>query len=367
MQLSLGKTNYRQVCSVLKLVYQNPTINRKVIGETLAVDRAMVTHIYNFLVENGWLIEQESTLKRLPLVLNENKILSAGVEIQPEYQVLVISNMRGKVLFERRFSEQVSDINLFLAQKIIPVLESSGLDVAGIGIGVPGIVLPSERKILKSVPFGNGNEIQLPEFLTIKNQKIPLFLDNDVRCFGWGRVAFEKENGPFMVFLQHFMDSPENPELIQRISGGSSYFFGGKPSVGANGCGGELPGIFRIGEFHDLHIVEKDRAQMKNNIELQEKFLNNFALTVSYFATVFDVEKVILAGFENINVDYLVSKIEKYSSEYRFYPEFQKFETVLEKDNVTKTAYGACGLVFEELIVRPCENASIESIIFSKN
>lgn len=366
MQLSLGKTNHRQVCTMFKLIYQNPNINRKVIGDTLAIDRAMVTHIYNYLVDQGWVIEQESTLKRLPLVLNENKIYAAGVEIQPEYQVLVITNLRGKVLFEKRFTEIVRDIVGFLRNTISPAIESSGLTVAGLGVAIPGIVVPAERKILRSVPFGADAELQLPENIIINNEPVTLFLDNDVRCWGWGRVAFNKETEPFFVFLQHFMDSKENPDLINRISGGSSYFANGKPCTGSNSCGGELPGIFRIEEFRSLHVGEEERANLKNNQENQEKYLKNFALTVAYFSTVFDVKKVFLAGFENSDTNFLVEKIKKYSSEYRFYPEYQKQEIVFERDNVTKTAYGACGFVFEELIVRPCETEAIESRIFPK-
>ena len=366
MQLSLGKTNHRQVCTMLKLVYQNLNINRKFVGETLAIDRAMVTHIYNYLVEQGWLIEQESTLKRLPLVLNENKIYAAGVEIQPEFQVLVITNLRGKVLFEKRFSETVRDIVGFLKNTVGPAIEKSGLTVAGLGIAVPGIVLPTERKILRSVPFGPDAEIQLPEVLFINKEAVPLFLDNDVRCWGWGQVAFNKETEPFFVFLQHFIDSKDNPDLINRISGGSAYFANGKPCIGANSCGGELPGVFRIEEFRSIHIGEDEKETLKSNKENQEKFIKNYALIVSYLATVFDVKKVYLAGFENFDKASLIQKIEKYSSEYCLYPEFQKHEIVFENDDATKTAYGACGLVFEELIVRPCETESIDSRIFPK-
>lgn len=366
MQLSLGKTNHRQVCTMLKLVYQNKNINRKVIGDTLAIDRAMVTHIYNYLVQQNWVLNQESTLKRLPLVLNENRIFAAGVEIQPEYQVLVISNLRGKVLFEKQFKEKVENFVSFIKNIIVPAVESSGYSVAGLGIGIPGIVVSSERKVLKSVPFNSREEVVFPECVTINGKEVPLFLDNDVRCWGWGRVAFEKETEPFFVFLQHFMDSPENPDLIQRISGGSSYFVNGKPCVGAHGCGGELPGIFRIEEFRSLHVGEDERENLKNNPEMKEKFLKNYALTVSYFSTVFDVKKIFLAGFENFDTDFLIGKIQKYSDGYRFYPEFQNQEIILEQDNVTKTAYGACGFVFEELIVRPCETEAIESRIFPK-
>ncbi len=366
MKLSLGKTNRRQVCSMLKLIYRNPGINRKQLGEALCIDRAMVTHIYNYFVENNWVIEQESAMKRLPLVLNYNRIYVAGVEIQPEYQVVIISNMKGDIVFEQVFNEKITDIPQFVLQTLFPLLENSGYEISGIGLAVPGIIISDENKIYRSVPFGLKEEILLPKEVVLNGNPVPVFLDNDVRCFGWGRVAFNKEYEPFFVFIQHFLDDPENPEKFCRITGGSSFFLNSKPCTGSHGCGGELPGQFRINDYREMHVPEEKRNLMKADRESMEKFLRNMAMAVAYFSNTFDVGRAYIAGFENMDVDFLRAKIDEYVSEYRFYPEIQNLDVVFCKSDLRQTALGACGFALEELIVKPCDTESVDSLLFPK-
>ncbi|MCQ2572571.1 MAG: hypothetical protein MJ182_01620 [Treponema sp.] len=366
MKLSLGKTNHRQVCSMLKLIYRNPGINRKQVGESLCIDRAMVTHIYNYLVEQGWLIEQESSLKRLPLVLNHNRIYVAGVELQPEFQVIIVSNIKGEIVFEKQFHEKIMDCKEFCQTKMIPVLESCGYDIFACGLAIPGIVFSEENIVRRSVPFELQSEIVVPKTITINSKEIPLFVENDVRCWGWGRVAFNKETSPFFVFLQHFIDSADNPETFSRITGGSSFFSDAKPCVGSHGCAGEVPGIFRISDFQDMHVPEESRNRMKTNRIFMEKYLKNMAMCISYFSNAFDVNKVYIDGFENMDIDFLKDKIQEYGNQYRFYPELQDFDVVVCENDIRTTALGACGFVLERLIVKPCETESLESLIFPK-
>ena len=47
--MAFGKTKYWQICSILKLIYQKPGITRKELSNLLCVDKAMITHIINYL------------------------------------------------------------------------------------------------------------------------------------------------------------------------------------------------------------------------------------------------------------------------------------------------------------------------------
>ena len=366
MKLSLGKTNHRQVCSMLKLIYRNPGINRKQLGEALCIDRAMVTHIYNYLVEQGWLIEQESAMKRLPLVLNYNKIIAAGVELQPEYQVLVISNLKGDILFEKKFRDTIKNPFDFIKNRVIPILEESKYAVFALGIAIPGIIISDENKILRSVPFELTSTITIDNTISVCGKDIPVFIDNDVRCWGWGKVSFDKENGPFLVMRQHFIENQEDSTQFSRIAGGSAFFQNSKPSTGAHGCAGELPGIFRLNDYKSLHVSEDCRKVMMTNREYMLKYLNNMALCISYFSNTFDVSKTFVSGFENIDVDYLQKKTMEYISEYQFYPELQNMDIIFCDNNPYEVALGACGFVFDTLIVKPCESESVVSLLFPK-
>lgn len=366
MALSLGKTNFRQVCSVLRLVYREPLANRKMIGDSLGLDRAMVTHIYNYLVEHGWLISQESSLKRLPLVLNKNRIFSLGVEVQPEYQVFVVSNLKGEIVLEETYTHKITDPLEFLQNTIIPFIKNLDVEVAGVALGLPGIVNSSNNKLVRSVPFLFSSEVTFPDEIEINDKKIPVYIENDVRCCGWEKVAFQKEYTPFFFYTQHFLDDQDDPLKLGRITNGGAFFFEGKPFTGGNGCAGEMPGIFRIPDFSKMHVTEDERSLMKIEKGFQEKHLKNTALTLAYLSNVFDVSKVYLNGFEHMDLDFLQTKISEYASQYRFYPDLQKLNLVIETNNSIKTALGAAGLVFEELIVRPCEGEISDSVLFEK-
>lgn len=366
MTLSLGKTNLRQVCGMLKLVYRNPGINRKQIGEFLNVDRAMITHIYNYLVENGWLLEQSSPLKRLPLVLNKDRIYTAGVELQPEYQVVVISNLRGEVVFEKLLHEKITDLLTFFYEKVLSVISESGVKIEGLGLAIPGIIDSASNRIIRSVPFGLEEIVQFPKEIDFHAEKTPVYIDNDVRCWGWGKVAFHQEDKPFFVIKQHFIDEEKNPGEIARISGGGAFFSNYKPNAGGHGCAGELPFIFRLEDFQSLHVREDERRVMKMNRDGMEKFLKNCALTVAYLSHVFDVNRVFMEGFEGMDKNFLLEKTREYLGEYRFYPDIQNTELFVEEEDIKRTAFGACGFAIEQLIVAPCESDAVESRLFQK-
>ena len=97
--MAIGKTKYWQICSILKLIYQNPGITRKELSNLLCIDKAMITHIVNYLTADEWLIKQNHFAKKIPLSLNENRLYVAGIEIQPEYQRLAVCNINGTILY----------------------------------------------------------------------------------------------------------------------------------------------------------------------------------------------------------------------------------------------------------------------------
>ena len=100
--MAIGKTKYWQICSILKLIYQNPGITRKELSNLLCIDKAMITHIVNYLTADEWLIKQNHFAKKIPLSLNENRLYVAGIEIQPEYQRLAVCNINGTILYKNK-------------------------------------------------------------------------------------------------------------------------------------------------------------------------------------------------------------------------------------------------------------------------
>lgn len=369
MGLSLGKTNYRQICQTLKLVYQYKNMTRSKISHTLDIDRAMVTHIYHYLLENGWIEEQPTNLKKIPLKLKEDRLFAAGLELQPEYQILTICNLGGKIVFSHEWNEEIKDISDFILTKVCTILETTDIKTAGIAVAVPGICDNEKSLILKSVPFDIENEIKIPEEICIKGESIPVFVENDVRCWSWGKVSFDKEYDNFISVIQHFIDDENDETKFARISGGSALFADGKPLTGAHGCAGELPNLFRLKEFRrsENFMPYEKRLGMRTNSKAAEQVLKNMAITISYISTVFDAKKIFLNEFATISNEHFKETIKSYLEQYEFYPDLQQVELVIEHSSKESTARGACGLVFEELFVRVCESETLESRLISKN
>jgi DNA-binding MarR family transcriptional regulator len=368
MKLTLGKTNYRQICSILKLIYQYPNITRKELGEILSIDRAMVTHILKYLIADGWLVEQNASEKRLPLTLVPTRLYAAGVEIQPEYQQLVVSSIDGKIVFKKSSKKKITDITSFIEEEVKPVLKKMPVSIAGLAVAVPGICNAQANEIIRSVPFEQASPVKIET--PLDSTDIPVFVENDVRCWGWGKVAFEKQYDDFLVLLHHFIDDPNNRNRYKRISAGAAFFSKGTPLEGAHRCAGELPGFFRIDEYRstDNYIPYSKRLEMKHMPKVQEKFIKDMAITASYLSTIVDVQTVYVTGFENIAPSSIEEKIQRYMNQYHFYPDLQQTIVKCEKNSKTETALGACGLVFENLFVKSCENEVPQSrLIKQKN
>lgn len=368
MGLSLGKTNYRQICQTLKLAYQYRDMTRSQISSTLNIDRSMVTHIYHYLVQEGWIKEQPTNLKKLPLRLCENRLFAAGLELQPEYQILTICNIAGKIVFRHKWNENITSVIDFIQQTVCPILATSGYEVAGLALAVPGICNTKSSTILRSVPFDIKESITLPAEITLKNKNIPLYVENDIRCWNWGKISFDKEYDDFITIIQHFIEDEENPIRFSRITGGMSFFMKGKPLLGAHGCAGEMPVLFKVKELQSTgnYLTYEQRLEMRSNTETAKQFLENSAITISYLSTVFDAKKIFLSGFEAILPDSYDNYIKSFLEQYQFYPDLQKVEIILEESKAEDTARGACGLVFEELFVMDCEAEFPESRLIAK-
>lgn len=361
--MAIGKTKFWQICSILKLIYQQPGITRKELSTLLSVDKAMITHIINYLASDNWLIKKDPFAKRIPLYLNENRLYVAGVEIQPEYQRMAVCNIQGSVLFQKEWSIKSPEISDFLFKELAKTLDEIPYDIFAVGLAVPGVCDTENKLIVASNPFKITIPRELPK--TIGKKEIPLFVENDTRCLGWNKVAFEKKFGNFLLMTHQSIDNPENEDEFIRISSGLSFFSKGQSWVGAHNCAGEIPDLFSIKEYAagNNFIPYCEKLKMKNNPQTQLSVLKNIAIISSYTATLFDAEKlyIYISGLP-VTDDYF-EQVKHYVERFHFYPAIQKTEIIVEKLDSISIAKGACGFVFENLFVRPCDRDLPQSLL----
>ena len=361
--MAIGKTKYWQICSILKLIYQNPGITRKELSNLLCIDKAMITHIVNYLTSDKWLIQQNHFAKKIPLSLNENRLYVAGIEIQPEYQRFVVCNIQGTVLYTKEWSFTRPEISDFLFGELTKAINECSYDIFALGLAIPGVCDNCNKRIIASNPFGIKIPRELPK--TIGEKKIPLFIENDTRCLGWNKVAFDKDFGNFLLVVYQCIENPQNKDEYTRISNGMSLFSKGNSWAGAHNCAGEIPDLFNIKEYVGEHnfVPYSEKLKMKNNPEIRSNVLRNIAIRSSYTSTLFDTEKlyIYISGLD-AGDDY-ASLLKSYMDKFHFYPTVQNTEIVTETLESFTVARGACGFVFENLFVHSCDRDVPQSLI----
>ncbi len=361
--MAIGKTKYWQICSILKLIYQNPGITRKELSTLLCVDKAMITHIINYLTADNWLTKQNQFAKKIPLFLNENRLTVAGVEIQPEYQRFAVCNIKGTILYQKEWNYQRPEISDLLFGEITNTINKCGFDIFALGLAIPGVCDNCNKQIIASNPFGIKIPRELPK--TIGEKQIPLFIENDTRCLGWNKVAFDKDFGNFLLVVYQCIENPQNKDEYIRISNGMSLFSKGNSWAGAHNCAGEIPDLFNIKEYVGEHnfVPYSEKLKMKNNPEIRSNVLRNIAIRSSYTSTLFDTEKlyIYISGLDAGN-DY-PDLLKSYMDKFHFYPTVQNTEIVTEALESFTVARGACGFVFENLFVHSCGRDIPQSLI----
>lgn len=361
--MAFGKTKYWQVCSILKLIYQKPGITRKELSTLLCVDKAMITHIINYLTADNWLTKQDQFAKKIPLFLNENRLTVAGVEIQPEYQRFAVCNIKGTILYQKEWNYQRPEISDLLFGEITNAINECGFDIFAVGLAIPGVCDNCNKRIIASNPFGIKIPRELPT--TIGKKQIPLFIENDTRCLGWNKVAFDKDFGNFLLMVYKCIENPENGGDYIRISNGLSFFSKGNAWAGAHNCAGEIPDLFSIKEYvaENNYIPYSEKLKMKDNAQTRANVLKNVSIMTSYISTLFDADKLYsyIAGLSD-GQDY-TELFKKYLKRFHYYPTVQKTEIIAEPLEAFTIARGACGFVFENLFVHPCDRDIPQSLI----
>ena len=231
------------------------------------------------------------------------------------------------------------------------------------GLAIPGVCDNENKRIIASNPFGIKIPRELPK--TLGEKEIPLFLENDTRCLGWNKVAFEKDFGNFLLVVYQCIENPQNKDEYIRISNGLSLFSKGNSWAGAHNCAGEIPDLFSIKEYVGEHnfIPYSEKLKMKNNPQLKATVLKNIAIRSSYTSTLFDTEKLYtyISGLD-VGNDY-TDILKSYMDKFHFYPTVQHTEIVTSTLESFTIAKGACAFVFENLFVHPCDRDIPQSLI----
>jgi predicted NBD/HSP70 family sugar kinase len=202
-----GKSTIKEINQklILNFVREHQPISRAEISKRTKLQRSTVTIISNRLLSRKWIYEGESGRYgggRRPkhLYLNPKKFLALGVEVGREETILASADLNGELLERAYFKTSVADPAFFtrLGRKIRGFSDQSrsrrGVEVAGIGIALPGYIEKSSGKIIAAENFGWVN---VPAGDQLRKQlDLPIYLENCAKLAAFAEIWFGKnKNG----------------------------------------------------------------------------------------------------------------------------------------------------------------------------
>jgi len=142
--------------AVLRLIAERGAISRSAIADKLGLSRSTVTRVVQSLLEEGFVQEGEAVgshvgRKRILLELNPGHISFIGLDLAGQRMRGALADLRGAIIY-RVQSEPIKigdgpgNLKMLddLIETIVQYAGSEGIDISGIGMGVPvtGLDIP---------------------------------------------------------------------------------------------------------------------------------------------------------------------------------------------------------------------------------
>lgn len=233
----------RKNLSILEVIRKNGPISRTDISKITEFNIVTVSNYVNHYIRKGLVVEgelDESTGGRKPVLveLNPKAAYIVGVGLNMINMVGVLVDLETNVVYELKKertpqnSEAVLNTMIELAKEVIEGSKIDKSKIAGVGVGVPGIIDEAGRTV--RWPQSPGDK-DISVCLSIKEKfeksiGIPTFVENDANA----AVLGEKWLG---------LDR-DVKHMIYMFSGiGSGILIDGEIYRGASGCAGEI-GIY---------------------------------------------------------------------------------------------------------------------------
>lgn len=235
---------------VAQLIWKSPGISRVDIARELSLYRSTVTNIISSLIDNDIVYEGEegsgmSRGGRKPIILRLNDKFGCvvGFDIQPSHYRAVIVDITGALLFEEKGAIPKVDfegILTFLMGLALKGVESTGLPLLAVCVGVPGIVNSENGIIEYAEPF-NLRHFDLHSFFASR-YAVPVFVENDANCTAWLEMTINRtiKLGDFICLLADYHEGNYQFGDRSGIGVGIGLSIGGKVYHGSHSSAGEF-------------------------------------------------------------------------------------------------------------------------------
>jgi predicted NBD/HSP70 family sugar kinase len=362
----------------LRCVWLNPRISRTEIAKIIQVDQSTVSRIVGSLLELGIVqtVDEgragpQGGRKPVFLRVDPDFGLIVGIELQSEEYTIVGINLIGDILFSvseklEQVASPIMPLFFNVLQKAYSLVAATGLELLGIGVGLPGIIDGKHGVIIQSNPL----EIREPlPFLDdiAPVLLVPIRIEHDARCCCWAELAFHKGRCPrnFLYVLGEFRRNRLSRSAFKGIALGLGFVFDHRVYTGEDFAAGEFRSVFYDQERFNQHFRIPDEVleRMEGSEEIQKAFADELGRNLAMLINVLNLSMVVIGGSIEKLGSIIPDTIQREVRGNWLYPHQGHMEAVYSQLGENAVAYGAAGMFLEQIFSPPDTNPSVHELV----
>lgn len=376
---------------ILRHIWQHKDASRIKVASELGLDKSTVSKITARLVEAGVVCEAElgdAGIQggRRPVFLRIRGEFACvgGIEINPERFVCCLLDLNGAVLFKRQEAispelyKELGCTGVFRRAfaLVSAAAERLGVQLAGVGVGIPGMVDSESGRIVQSVSLMIDEPRDFAADVS-RGTDVPVYLENDARCCCFGELLLANDSSMrnmLFVLTEYRLIQPEATS-VKNLSVGMGLVLNGKMYRGAEASAGEFRSILwdgGAGQFSSLVVSTEAETSGSgaeglppddNGASLDMVF-HELACHVAFIVNVLNLDGVYIGGLADGLTERL-SALVRDRIEFQWpygIPRGYKVRTV--SLGQFAVSYGAAAMVLEDFFALPSLSGAPRKISF---
>lgn len=311
-----GSKQFQRVANlalVMNVIRREQPISRSDIARALGLDRSTITHITSRLLDEGCIrIDSEGDAgskggrKPTLLAIENDWGYTLGIDLTPGDCRAIAMDLGGEPVWssedpfpgygERPEKAALDAVTRLANEARAQLTGRRNRPLVGIGIAVPGLVEPSQGRVIESRALGLVEYELLPAVAS--KTGLPVLVDNDARCCAYGELSGGHDS--FLFVLGRYQ--PDDEESRQRLkpSGmgiGVGLAIDGRVNSGANHASGEFRSMhWREGLAGQLGLSPEELPRMQTDAGVLRRGLTEVLSNLIPVISIVDPSEVIFGG-----------------------------------------------------------------------
>lgn len=364
-----GRISNVNISRVIRSIFLNPGISRVEIARQLNLNKSTISKIVSDLIDME-LVQISSVgdaspmggRKPLHLTVNKEWGCIMGVEIQTEAFTVVGINLRGEVFFSH--SELIDLTRQSIVSAFVTIysrfrsrLESFGMPLIGVGVGLSGIVNSAKGVVYASNPLEIFEPVRFNEEVARSIEiDVPVILENDANCCCFGELVFQpaERHENFVFVLGELRKHSIKLDNYRIMAIGLGIVLNGEVHYGTDYSAGEFRSVMHNEEnVNQFSITDEEARRFLSDSEVDEKIINELSQNIAFLVNTLNLSKVVLGGPIESLKETIVPILERTIQRHWAYPNNVECEISFSRLGEMSVAFGAAAMFLEHLISIP--------------